>query len=555
MAGILNINSAYNVNSKRIHKRLSFELGEKFTARIINFDKVSSEAILKLLDGWQISANIKDPINFTPNGLVKFEVDGYEDGKLVLRLLNSDCEGETQNLLGDILEELGINVKKEDYVLLEKMLKSKMPLTKENISKIKTLLDFQNKILQDSSKEDSFILKYISNKGIDINSAKGQNIKDTLKGFFTEFKNLSSEDLFALIENNIKLTKDNIRSFNKIVKEPMSVYNEIMDLESGFENDQNGRMDFKEIQQDIKEQVASSGDTGIEEGENHIESTLKSTESNPLKRNSYVEKAYNLNDSKEIDGKEILKKLLEIDSTEEVDKSLNGEILEESTEGENQVIINKENPEKLNNNLQKNENVKKEVEVINFQEENIDTSYKIKEEIKEKTNEMRNLIKQALSEKNSEKPELFSKIVQTLQSKMNDFKVFNSISNQYYYLDVPLNINEREYPCKLIIKDERNKGKKIDSSNVKLVASVNTINMGIIDAYIKVLNKNINIDIKCEKDWINILELGKKGIINKLNDMGYVSNVKVDEKIVEVNIVECRDFFEDNEFTRINLKV
>lgn len=549
MAGIWNINSAYNINSKRIHKKLFFELGEKFTARIINLDKVSSEAILKLLDGWQFSANIKEPINFTPNGLVKFEVDGYEDGKLVLKLLNSDGKGEKQNLLGDILEEQRIKVKKEDYALLEKMLKSKMPLTKDNISKIKTLLDFQNKILQDSSEEESFLLKYVSNKGIDIKSEKGQNIKDTLKGFFTEFKNLSSEDLFALIENNIKLTKDNIRSFNKIVKEPMSLYNEIMDLENGLENEQNSRIDFKEIEQEITEE------TGMEEGEYNIESTLKSTENSPLKRNSYIEKAYNLNDSKEIDGKEILKKLLEIDSTEEIDKNLKGEILEDSTEGKNQVIINKESAEKLNNNLQKNENIKKEVEVVNFQEENLDTSYNIKEEIREKTNVMRNLVKQALNENNGEKPELFSKVVQTLQSKMNDFKVFNSISNQYYYLDVPLNINEREYPCKLIIKDERNKGKKIDSSNVKFVASVKTINMGVIDAYIKVLNKNISIDIKCEKDWIKVLELGKERIINKLNDMGYMSNVKVGEKIVEANIVECRDFFEDNEFTRINSKV
>lgn len=549
MAGIWNINSAYNVNSKRIHKKLSFELGEKITARIINLDKVSSEAILKLLDGWQFSANIKEPINFTPNGLVKFEVDGYEDGKLVLKLLNSDGEGETQNLLEDVLEEQGIKVKKEDYALLEKMLKSKMPLTKENISKIKTLLDFQNKILQDSSEEDSFILKYCSNKGIDINSEKGQSIKDTLKGFFAEFKNLSSEDLFALIENNIKLTKENIRSFNKIVKEPMSLYNEIMDLENGLENEKNSRIDFKEIEQEIKEE------TGMKAGENNIEGTLKSTENNSSKRNSYIQKAYNLNDSKEIDGKEILKKLLDIDSTEEIDKNLKSEALEEGAEGKNQVIINKESEEKLNNSLQKNEAIKKEGEVMEFQEENLGTSYKIKEEIKEKTNEMRNLIKQALNENNSEKPELFTKIVQTLQSKMNDFKVFNSISDQYYYLDMPLNISEREYPCKLIIKDERNKGKKIDSSNVKLVASVNTINMGVIDAYIKVLNKNINIDIKCEKDWIKALELGKEGIINKLNNMGYVSNVKVDEKIVAANIVECRDFFEDNEFTRINLKV
>jgi septum formation topological specificity factor MinE len=133
--------------------------------------------------------------------------------------------------------------------------------------------------------------------------------------------------------------------------------------------------------------------------------------------------------------------------------------------------------------------------------------------------------------------------------------MFNSISNQYYYLDVPINLKDKEYPCKLIVKDDRKKGKKIDSTNVKFVASVKTTNMGIVDAYIKVSNNNVNINIKSEEMWVKVLEIGKEKIEKTLNNMGFITSVKVDKKEKEANLVKCRDFFEDNEFTRINLKV
>jgi septum formation topological specificity factor MinE len=138
---------------------------------------------------------------------------------------------------------------------------------------------------------------------------------------------------------------------------------------------------------------------------------------------------------------------------------------------------------------------------------------------------------------------------------MNDFKMFNSISNQYYYLDVPVSLKDKEYPCKLIIKDDRKKGKKIDSTNVKFVASVRTLNMGVVDAYIKVSNSNINIDIKSEEAWVKVIDIGKRKLEKTLSNMGFIINVKVDKKEKEADLVKCRDFFEDNEFTRINLRV
>ena len=59
--------------------------------------------------------------------------------------------------------------------------------------------------------------------------------------------------------------------------------------------------------------------------------------------------------------------------------------------------------------------------------------------------------------------------------------MFNTISNEYYYLDVPINREMTEYPCKLIIKDNRKDGKKIDRTDVKIVVTVKTVNLGVVD--------------------------------------------------------------------------
>lgn len=64
------------------------------------------------------------------------------------------------------------------------MIKYNMPLTKENISKMKTLIDFQSKINENPNEEEQFIEKYLNNKNISLNSEEGQDIKNILKGVF-----------------------------------------------------------------------------------------------------------------------------------------------------------------------------------------------------------------------------------------------------------------------------------------------------------------------------------------------------------------------------------
>ena len=145
MAGIWNINSINNIEVNKILRKLSFTVGENFSARVVNLDKLTGEVLLKLLDGWQFSAKLQKPLDNLSEGLLRFEVEGFEDGKLQIKILNDTSKQQNleKDTIDSMLKEKGINVSKDDYVLLNKMVKHEIPLTKENISSMKTLVDFK----------------------------------------------------------------------------------------------------------------------------------------------------------------------------------------------------------------------------------------------------------------------------------------------------------------------------------------------------------------------------------------------------------------------------
>ncbi|MBS5951608.1 MAG: hypothetical protein KIC47_15065, partial [Clostridium sp.] len=102
---------------------------------------------------------------------------------------------------------------------------------------------------------------------------------------------------------------------------------------------------------------------------------------------------------------------------------------------------------------------------------------------------------------------------------------------------------ENEYPCKLIVKDKRKDSKKIDSTNIKMVITIDTKNLGIVDGYMKVLEKKIDIDLKCEDKFVNIIDITKNKLISNIEAMGFLVDVRVSKKEEEVSLTTCRDFF------------
>ena len=263
MPAIWNVNNSYNVNNKKYSSKLTFEVGEQFSGKIISKGE-GNEATVKLADGWQFSATIDGSIESEENVPLQLQVEGYEDGKLKLKIVKK--EADSNNLANDSLSEVidkeGLG--KEDVDILKKMMKHNIPLTRENITFVKSLLQFNTKINMDNNEIDNFILKYIDSKGISGESEQGKQIINTLKEFFVNFKNMKPEEILFFLENNIELTSENIESYNKLFSSNGNTVKEFFD---------NIKNDFAGIEVEMKELEDNISNSKV--GEKHLDNSIK----------------------------------------------------------------------------------------------------------------------------------------------------------------------------------------------------------------------------------------------------------------------------------------
>jgi uncharacterized protein YutE (UPF0331/DUF86 family) len=546
MAGISNIIGAYNVNPKRVSSKLSFEVGQVFAAKIVSSGELNKELILKLLDGWQFTAKLQNPLEFIPEGLTKFQVEGFQDGKLQIKIIKNKDEKQEldKSSLEDLISEGSIDVSKDDYEILKKMVKHNMPLTKENITQVKTLVDFREKLIKSDEEADSFILKYANSKNIDIDSAKGKEIGQNLKSFFNELKNISEDELLTMLENGIEVNEENIKSFTKIFRDESSIYKELKEVSEKLNLQGVLKVDDTSKETEVFEiQENSIKNSGSEKSEDYSIGSIIKRE---LQKSNIS--------SEEAELYKNLKKLMNNEVDTPALKSITKEELEAIPENEIENASDETVDAKVGTDKERLKLVEdKSKHIAKFDKETIESA--VKEQFTNKTEEIKNIIKSLISEEKSLEPASYNKVLQTLKESINDFKVFNSVSNQYYCLDIPVNLNKDEYQCKLLIKDDRKSGKKIDSKNISLVVSVKTLGIGVVDAYIKIRDNSMNVDIKSDEDWVKILSSGKDIILRELSGLGYNVHFSVDKKEVEANLTNCREFFQDNGIGSINVRV
>ena len=221
MPGIFNVGNAYNINNKRITSKMTFDTGEKFSGKVVK--KQGKEAVIKLVDGWEFQAEIDGDIDSLSKGFHRFEVEGFEGGKLKLKIVakNIDVEDLSTGDFENIITKEGLS--KENIDLLRSMVKFNIPLTKENIKEIQALGQFLDKIKLNEGEIDEFISKYLETKGISPESTEGNKVINELKEFLNAFKTLSKEDLLLIFENNIDITKENITAYNNLFKGDKSI--------------------------------------------------------------------------------------------------------------------------------------------------------------------------------------------------------------------------------------------------------------------------------------------------------------------------------------------
>ncbi|URZ01786.1 hypothetical protein [Clostridium felsineum] len=609
MAGVSKVDNASN-GSSPISKKISFNVGDSFSARIISGK--SGEVTLRTLDGWNFNAKVENPEDINDGQTAKFVVTGVEDGKIKLKFVQNENSSEStisnKNIFEDLVKELGLNKADVNEKVLKLMIKYNMPLTKDNIVNMENLIDFNNKLSGKTEKSDEFIMKYLQNRNIEPNSEEGKNIISTLKNLSTTLQGMTTEDMFTLMENHIDITSKNIESYIKLFKGEGSIYNELKNIEESLNENVKPQISneknidgMKDI--NIKEAIQQHNDGTVgnlnketqDSNINKLQGNLKLLDSmketlnqNGLKEVTVAGKKVNIDNiiknyvsenwqditnegetelvSKMIDKisketgmdktqlSDIFKNITDGDKTKtnNLAKSLNSSLVENS---KTMTVINEENvsnqisdkEEKVltnlvDNKLLKGENVKT-------------TADNVKQEINLKINNMQETISRLLSD-SSGNMNLQEKVSELIKNNINDFKVFNSISNEYYYMDIPVRNNNDDYQCKLIIKDDRKSGKVVDSKNVKIVTSIKTVNMGKVDAYITVLNNSMGINMKCDEPWVKVLDKTKTNLVKKIENMGYNININVQKKKEEkIDIVECRDFFNDKGYFKLDTRV
>ena len=217
-------------------------------------------------------------------------MEGYEEGKLKLKIIKKEVgtNNSSNDSFSEVIDKEGLG--KDDVDILKKMVKHNIPLTRENITFVKSLLQFNTKINIDNNEIDNFILKYIDSKGISGESEQGKQIINTLKEFFVNFKNMKPEEILFFLENNIKLTSENIESFKKLFSSNGSTVKEFFD---------NIRNDFAGIEVEMKELEDNISNSKV--GENHLDNSLKALgeeiNKDKLGYNSLASKLYDSNDT------------------------------------------------------------------------------------------------------------------------------------------------------------------------------------------------------------------------------------------------------------------
>ena len=623
-----------------------FNQGDTLKGRVIKEDSQSNKVTIKLTNGMEIEAELQGEVDLK-GGLLNFEVAELKDNMLFLKLTANNTEIINEEIAKESIDEimnfiLKEGLKKEDYNMLKAMVKYNIPLTRENITTVKSIMEFSDKMNNNPVEIKNFINSYLNSRDIAANSKEGVYVSQKLYEFFEAFSKTNLKEVLLFLESGIEFTKENLESFNKLFNnenamekvinevneklgnaiaiEDNTLNREILEKTLNQEyskdvieyknNSNNDINDMKEVN-DIKEIKNINDIKDIKDIKNINDikdikniNDIKDIKDNSINNISILSKSSTgktiqatlikesskdniINDGAksdffmEDDIKEIIKVLKnENKSMVNENKSelnINKEVLRESilkhtrkevrlNDAEAkllEVIINKDEIKDKEINFIKNlfnsvesrqKGEEKELKSNDIRENIFNISKDLSKNITEKSEGAKEVIRNIISNL-KESDENSSQILNIMKNSINDLKLFNKINDQYYCLDVPINFKENEYPCKLIIKDDRKEGKSIDSSNFKVAISVKTVKLGTVDALLNVKNRNIDLQLKCDKSVMNLFVISKEKLKEIVESSGFSTKIEIVERTEELQLSSCREFFNDNNIAAVDITV
>ena len=486
-----NINSPITPINRKTISKVSLNLGESFRGELINLE--GEEALILLPGGYKLRARIVGNLKEAYLSKFLFQLEDFKDGKVFLKIIREETTEEFKGDLKNKFFKEGIEPEDEDMASL--LLRHNIPLSKSNLSFVKSVFFLWGEGLKNEEYIDKLIDKYIKLKGGSFEPLREGEAKLKLKEAFKEISTLTEEDIIIFLENDIALSKENINGYKKLMDSTGILFDALKTLE-----DKTGlSMIEKEL---LPKDIDTTIDYLSEEADN------SSVIPQSSKEKSLAPKLRGYSNEAKNNIKAIFDKIL----------------VEGGSEREAETTVAEVNADgNKNNTAVEKEQIKgamiKDLKVL---------SEEVLEELVIKGKELKEMVEKVIEEVNT------GKLSEALEKELNimtkDLKILNQLSKDYYYLDIPLTVFNKDFPLKMIIKDNREGGKTLDSKDIKLVISVDAPRLGIIDGYIEIKERKLKVNITVPKESLQLFKRNEESLLSSLNNLGYNTDIQFNPK-------------------------
>ncbi len=508
-------------------------VGDIIRAKVLNIS--ANDLILKLFDGTTLNANSLTSLDIVQGDVVDFVVKSNINNQLVLETVKEKDNNQKS------LKDSELSIKKQ---LIE--------------------LDIK------PDKKNMEIAKEIKQTDLPLNKEVFGKIADAIIGF----KNFTPQKAAYLVANNIIPEEKNISILNKIVDEKQKISSMVQStLDSLYEITDNDVI--SSIRHALKHSIIQGTDT-----EHDPEQFVINDSTRKELVRSTIEKAFaDPGLDKGPTTNAIKEKLTEFitASLKEDHGAVPKHISSDKFQAEKAIIFLKENlkgvektkfnqvefvesilkntNKKIGEKLKsfdipaKDETLSEEqpVERTKYEKAIKDVFERIHLKIDENTSgkdlqikkaykemyESLEIIKSVIEHKNPENKEAILQKIDNLQSSL---KFINEINNHSTYIQIPMNMFDKNSTGELYVLRKGSNRKKIDPQNASVLVSLNTQNLGQIDSLVSVNKKNISLNLRVEdKTIIEFLKENYVQLYNSLKSKGY-KLVDVKYRLIEEEI-------------------
>lgn len=582
--------------------KLKFLEGNTIFGQIITLE--DGKGAIKLYDGTIIPAIFMGDDKLEKNKYTKFVIQNFDGEQMILKAYTLENQALKEQSLGNILDNLNIPYDKGKDIIMN-LIKFNLPATDENIMSIYKNINFIDII---RNMDDNEIIEFLQ-KNINPSINKNSREFSISKEIFSNLKDLNSELLSFLKENNMSLSLNNILNTEEFIKNKFYFNSLIDELKNTI----------------ILDKAALTMDNGKDLDGNFLPlfKFLNDTEkTNKLTRNiqtlNEISIRYNIEDLKSIDDTSLLILLknkfdksitMESDEFKDIKDILDNytrddfksfsKLIESVHENFNKNNIQSINNKDILNYIKNNMNISVKPDSTEFKElkkmilDILDTSEGLQPFIELNTsmkdNNLKIDLKQVISkldfnekvisslkkiigsdEKSititslndaikslSEDANLIKNLPTEIQSKLlNNINVLGHLNENYSFYFLNLYNNSNTLRNAIIVKNKYKSSKYIDINDVKTFITIDTSRLGTVDGYLYKKNNDLFISIKIQKQFVSLvknnLSLLKNSLVNKKYN---VINISVEDRNAKENLSSLSNFFSDGIFKELDVRV